>query len=183
MQAKGIQIVTLVGCGTMGPGIAQTFARAGLEVFLVDLSQKILEKGLQQIRENLDVFIELEVFSKNERNSILRRIHPTTDMESACRRADYFMEAIQEQLELKQKVHQQADTWCAAEVILSTNASNMKIEQIAAATKRPDRVVGTHWVNPPHIMQLVEIVKAPSTSQETVDTVRKLLEEIGKAPF
>lgn len=167
----------------MGPGIAQTFARAGLDVFLVDIRQDILESGLQRIKDNLDVFIELKIIDPHELEAILARIHTTTNMESACRQADYFMEVVPEVLEQKQRVHQQADKWCRPHVILSSNTSQMKISQIASATNRPELVVGTHWVNPPHIMQLVEIVKAEGTSDETVMTVRAFLKQIGKVPI
>jgi 3-hydroxybutyryl-CoA dehydrogenase len=125
----------------------------------------------------------MQVIDSRQAEDILARIHLTTDLESSCREADYFMEAVQEILDLKQKIHRQADEWCASHVILTSNASNIKVEQIASATKRPDRVVGTHWVNPPHIMQLVEIVKSPYSSQGTIETVYNLLQDIGKAPI
>jgi len=182
MNPQDIRKVTIIGAGTMGPGIAQTFSRAGLEVYLVDLRKEILDRAMQQIRDNLEIFVELDVMKASEVEPILKRIHPTTDMESACREADYFMEAVQEILELKQKIHQQADPWCRPEVIFVTNASTMKIEPIASVTQRKDRVIGTHWVNPPHIMQLVEVVRGESTSEETVKTVRDFLKKVGKAP-
>ncbi|NWF55967.1 MAG: 3-hydroxyacyl-CoA dehydrogenase family protein [Syntrophaceae bacterium] len=182
MDPKEINRVALVGSGTMGPGIAQTFARAGLEVFLVDIRQEILDKGMERIGENLDVFIELEVIKPGEKEAILGRIQPTTDMEFACRQADYFMEAVQEVLERKQQVHRQADQWCRPEVIFTTNASHMRMDPLAIATKRPDRFVGTHWVNPPHIMQLVEVVRGPSASEASIQTVYQFLKRVGKAP-
>ncbi|HXZ36436.1 MAG TPA: 3-hydroxyacyl-CoA dehydrogenase family protein [Thermodesulfobacteriota bacterium] len=182
MNAKEIKKVTLIGSGTMGPGIAQTFARAGLEVFLVDIKQEILDRGMDRIGDNLDVFIELEVIKPGEKEAILSRIHPTTDMEFACRQADYFMEAVQEILERKQQVHRQADHWCRPDVIFTTNASNMQMNPIASVTKRPDRFVGTHWVNPPHIMQLVEVVRGPLASEAAVETVYQFLKRVGKAP-
>ncbi|MBW2149004.1 MAG: 3-hydroxyacyl-CoA dehydrogenase family protein [Deltaproteobacteria bacterium] len=183
MDPSEIRHVALIGSGTMGAGIAQTFARAGIDVFMVDLSEDILERALQRIHDNLDVFVELEVIHSREKEATLSRIHTTTDIESACRKADYFMEVVQEVLEQKQMVLRQADEWCPPRIILASNTSHMRIDQLASATKRPDRVVGTHWVNPPHIMQLVEIVKGSATSQETVQTVRVLLESIGKAPI
>jgi 3-hydroxybutyryl-CoA dehydrogenase len=182
MDPMGIKRVTLIGSGTMGPGIAQTFAKAGLEVFLVDVKQEVLDRGMERVRDNLDVFIELEVIKPGDKEAILRRIHPTTDMEFACRQADYFMEAVQEILERKQQVHRQADQWCRPEVIFTTNASNMRMDPIASVTKRPDRFVGTHWVNPPHIMQLVEVVRGASASEEAVQTVYQFLMRVGKAP-
>jgi 3-hydroxybutyryl-CoA dehydrogenase len=183
MTHGAIRKVAIVGSGVMGPGIAQTFARGGLDVFLVDQNQEILGRGLRQIRENLDLFIEMEIIRSEQAEDVLSRIHPTTDLETACREADYFMEAVQEILDLKQQIHRQADEWCAPHVILASNASNIKIEQIASVTGRPDRVVGTHWVNPPHIMQLVEIVRSPYTSEGTIETVYNLLESVGKAPI
>jgi len=182
MNPADIKKVAVIGSGTMGPGIAQTFARAGREVFLVDLNEDILQRGLKDISNNLDVFVNMDIIKEHEKETILSRIHPSTDMERACRQVDYFMEVVPEIQELKQKIHRQADEWCPPHTILTSNASNMKIEKLASATRRPDRVIGTHWVNPPHIMQLVEVVKAESTSPETVETVKRFLESIGKAP-
>lgn len=182
MDPKEIKTVALVGAGTMGPGIALSFSKAGLEVFLVDLKTEILDRALEQIRDHLQVFLEHGVLAPSEVEPILGRIHPTTDMEAACRQADYFMEAVQEILELKQQVHRQADQWCRPGVILATNASTMRIEPIASATRRKERVIGTHWVNPPHIMQLVEVVRGDSTADETVQTVSEFLCRVGKAP-
>jgi 3-hydroxybutyryl-CoA dehydrogenase len=183
MDCRDLKKVALIGSGTMGPGIAQTFARAGLEVFLVDLHDRVLERGMKQVRANLDLFIELGIIPPQEKDPILARIHPTTDMENACRQADYFMEAVQEILEMKQKVFRQADEWCPSHALLTTNASSMKIDPIATVTRRPERVVGTHWVNPPHIMPLVEVVRGETASDETVETVRQFLTGIGKAPI
>ena len=183
MAQENFKTVTLVGCGTMGPGITQTFARAGLKVFMVDLNREILDRAMQKIQDQLNLFIELGVIREEDEGSILSRIHPTTDMEMACRQADYFMEVVPEVLEIKQRVHQQADQWCPPKTIQASNASGIKITSIAAATKRPDRVVGTHWVNPPHVMQLVEIVRGEATSEETIATVRAFLTRAGKAPI
>jgi len=183
MDQKDYKTATVVGCGTMGPGITQTFARAGLEVFMVDLRQEILDQAMKKIRDQLDLFIELDVISKKDKDPILSRIHPTTGMESACRQADYFMEVVPEVLEIKQKVHKQADQWCRPETIFASNASGISITAIGTATRRPGKVVGTHWVNPPHIMQLVEIVQGDTTTNETVTDVRAFLTRIGKAPI
>jgi len=183
MDQKDYKTVTVVGCGTMGPGITQTFARAGLKVFMVDLRQEVLDQAMKKIREQLDLFIELEVIQKKDKDPILARIHPITDMEAACRQADYFMEAVPEVLEIKQQVHKQADQWCRPETIFASNASGISITAIGTATRRPGKVVGTHWVNPPHIMQLVEIVQGDTTTNETVATVKAFLTRIGKAPI
>jgi 3-hydroxyacyl-CoA dehydrogenase len=183
MNQENFKTVTVVGCGTMGPGIAQTFSRAGLKVFMVDLKQDILDRAMRKIRDQLNLFIEMEVIRKKDMDLILSRIHPTTEMEMACRQADYFMEVVPEVLEIKQQVHQRADQWCPPQTIQASNASGIKITSIAAATKRSDRVVGTHWVNPPHIMQLVEVVKGDHTSDETTATVKAFLARIGKAPI
>ncbi|HSR10982.1 MAG TPA: 3-hydroxyacyl-CoA dehydrogenase family protein [Thermodesulfobacteriota bacterium] len=183
MTQENFKTVTLVGCGTMGPGIAQTFSRAGLNVYMVDLKQEVLDNAIAKIKDQLNLFVELNVMRESEKAPVLSRIHPTTDMEAACRKADYFMEAVQEVLELKQQVHKKADEWCPPDTIFASNASGIKIAAIASATRRPDRVVGTHWVNPPHIMQLVEIVKGETTSDATVATVKAFLTRVGKAPI
>jgi len=183
MDSKSIRNVVVVGSGTMGPGIAMTFARAGLSVSLVDIQKEILEKGLEKIRSYLELFAELEVIQKREKVPIFSRVRATTDLESACRQADYFMEAVPEILEVKQEVFHRADQWCPKDTILTSNASNMKVEPIASVTARPERVVVTHWVNPPHIIQLVEIARGPSTAEETIQTVRGFLTRIGKTPI
>ncbi len=183
MSQENFKTVTVVGCGTMGPGITQTFSRAGLDVFMVDLNQEILDRAMGKIEDQLNLFLEMEVIPRKDKKAVLSRIHPTTDMEKACRQADYFMEVVPEVLEIKQQVHKQADQWCPPQTIQASNASGIKITAIASATKRPDRVVGTHWVNPPHIMQLVEIVQGETTSESTVSTVRSFLTRVGKAPI
>jgi len=183
MDARSIRNVVVVGSGTMGPGIALTFARAGLNVFLVDLRREILEKGLEKIRSYLEVFAELSVIRKEDPDAILSRIQTTTDLEEACGKADYFMEAVPEVLEVKQDVFRQADRWCPKGTILASNASNMRVAPIALVTGRPERVLVTHWVNPPHIIQLVEIAVGTSTSDDTVQTVREFLTRAGKAPI
>jgi len=183
MDARSIRNVVVVGSGTMGPGIALTFARAGLNVFLVDLRREILEKGLEKIRSYLEVFAELSVIRKEDPDAILSRIQTTTDLEEACGKADYFMEAVPEVLEVKQDVFRQADRWCPKGTILASNASNMRVAPIALVTGRPERVLVTHWVNPPHIIQLVEIAVGTSTSDDTAQTVREFLTRAGKAPI
>jgi 3-hydroxybutyryl-CoA dehydrogenase len=183
MAQNAFRTVTVVGCGTMGPGITQTLARAGLKVFMIGRRQESIDQALNKIQEQLDLFIELEVIQTNEKERILSRICPGTDMEAACRQADYFMEVVPEILEVKQRVHNQADQWCPPETILASNASGISITAIAGATRRPGKVVGTHWVNPPHIMQLVEIVRGDTTTNETVADARAFLTRIGKAPI
>jgi 3-hydroxyacyl-CoA dehydrogenase len=183
MDSKSIQNVVVAGSGTMGPGIAMTFARAGLSVSLVDIRKGILEKGWEKIRSYLDLFAELGVIQQEDKEPILSRVRTSTDLEKACKQADYFMEAVPEILEVKQEVFRLADRWCPQGTILTSNASNMKVEPIASVTGRPERVVVTHWVNPPHIMQLVEIARGPSTTEETIQTVRGFLTRVGKAPI
>ena len=183
MYSKDIRNVVVVGSGTMGPGIAMTFARAGLSVSLVDIRKEILEKGREKIRSYLDLFAELGVIQQQDKEPILSRIRTSTDLENACKQADYFMEAVPEILEVKQEVFRIADRWCPQGTILTSNASNMKVEPIASVTGRPERVVVTHWVNPPHIIQLVEIARGPSTAEETIQTVRGFLTRVGKAPI
>jgi 3-hydroxybutyryl-CoA dehydrogenase len=182
MKASEIKNVAVVGYGVMGSGIAQVFAQEGLQVSLVYRNDRKLEKALQQIRDNLELFVEMGILKKDEPDKVLGFIHPTKDMEAACCQCNYMTEAVPEVMETKQEILHQAEKWCPENAILAANTSSLSIEQIASATKRPELVVGTHWVMPAHIMQLVEVVRGPKTSSETISITRDLMERIGKVP-
>lgn len=179
MKAGEIKSVVVIGNGAMGSGIAQTFAQAGIEVSLVGRSEASLERAFQRIRDNLKLFVEMGIL-KEESDKVLELIHPTVDMESACRRAQYLTEAVPEIMEVKQRLFQQVDRWCLESTILASCTSTLSIEEIGSATRRPDRIIGTHWVKPAQIVQLVEIVLSPKTSKRTLSITKDLLERIGK---
>ncbi len=182
METAGIKNVVLLGNGIMSQGMAQVFAQAGMEVSLVGRRDDSLQTAMQKIADNLDLFVEMNILSKAESEKAIRRIHPTKDVESACRNAHYLTEALPEEMTLKQRFFRQADKWCPENVILSSCTSSLSIEQIASVTNRPEKVLGNHWVNPAQIMQLVEVVRGPQTSDETVNFSINLLKQIGKVP-
>ena len=181
MNLDSIRIVAVLGAGTMGNGIAHVFARCGFHVILRDVEQHFLDRGLETIAKNLDREVRKGKFAEAEKPSILARIQPVTKLE-AISRADFAVEAIPEQLELKRKVLAEADRALRPEVILATNTSSISVTVLAAATQRPDLCIGMHFMNPVPMMPLVEVIRALQTSQETFETTMKLCEKLEKKP-
>jgi len=180
MQSGKIGTVAVVGNEEMGIGIAQTFARGGVEVWLIGRSEDKLRRAMLRMRDNLGLFIEMGLMTGAESEKLLARVHPTTDMEAACRKVQYLTEAIPEIMAVKQDLFRKADQWCPEGAILASCTSTLSIEEIASATRRPERVVGTHWVKPAHIIELVEMIRSPQTSEETLAATKSLLESVGK---
>src|SRR6202790_176027 len=162
----------------MGNGIAHVFARCGFQVILRDVEQRFLDRGLETISNNLDREIRKGKFAGAEKPSILARIQPVTKLE-AISRADFAVEAIPEQLELKRQVLAEADRALRPEVILATNTSSISVAVLAAATQRPDRVIGMHFMNPVPMMPLVEVIRALQTSPGTLKTTMEFTERLG----
>ena len=177
-----IKRVVVVGAGTMGHGIAQVFARFGREVNLVDADEIILATAIDRIHTNLKLQVEFEMIAPSEVEPTLRRIHTSTDLASAAAQADWAVEAIVENLQVKHEVFRILDAQCAAHAILATNTSGLPITKIASATQRPAQVIGTHFVNPANVLPLVEVIKGEQTSMETVEFTRALLTALGKKP-
>jgi 3-hydroxybutyryl-CoA dehydrogenase len=177
MSTKGL--VGVVGAGTMGSGIAQTFAAAGFPVVLRDISGAALERGLKVICGSADRMVARGKLSTADRNAMLGRITTTTDLRSLAR-ADLVVEAVIESLPVKTEVFGELDGLCSPETIFATNTSSISVTRIAAASKRPARVVGMHFFNPVPVMQLVEVVQALQTSDETCERIVALCAEIGK---
>jgi 3-hydroxybutyryl-CoA dehydrogenase len=176
-----IRTVAVLGAGTMGNGIAHVFARCGYNVILRDVDQRFLDRALDTISKNLDREVRKGKFAEAEKPSILARIDPVTKIE-AISRADFAIEAVPEQLELKREVLVEADRVLRAEAILATNTSSISVTVLAAATQRPDRVIGMHFMNPVPMMPLVEVIRALQTSNATFETTMKLCEKLGKKP-
>jgi 3-hydroxybutyryl-CoA dehydrogenase len=176
-----IRSVAVLGAGTMGNGIAHVFARCGYNVILRDVDQRFLDRALDTISKNLDREVRKGKFAEAEKPSILARIDPVTKIE-AISRADFAIEAVPEQLELKREVLVEADRVLRAEAILATNTSSISVTVLAAATQRPDRVIGMHFMNPVPMMPLVEVIRALQTSNATFETTMKLCEKLGKKP-
>ena len=151
------QQLTIVGAGGMGSGIAQKFAMQGIAVDLVDLSADILARSLDQIRRNLETLIEGQYLSREKADQVLPRIRPIPDLHAAGN-SRFVLEAVNENLELKKKVFRQLDEICPAETVLASNTSSLSISSIASATRRRERVIGCHWINPPYLIPLVDVV-------------------------
>lgn len=177
-----IRNVAVIGAGTMGHSLAQVFAQAGYPVWLNDVKDEILDRARKLIASNLDTLIELGNVEKSQKEPILQRVHTTANLEEAGKSADFVIEAIVEDQAAKKEMFSRLDRICPPGAILASNTSYMDIFKFVE-TKRPERVLITHWFAPPHIVPLVEIVKGPQTSQETVDLVKALMVKVEKKPI
>ncbi|GGG57132.1 3-hydroxyacyl-CoA dehydrogenase family protein [Epilithonimonas arachidiradicis] len=174
--------IVVIGAGTMGNGIAHTFAQSGFQVSLVDVKQDNLDKALKTITTNLDRIIAKGNLTEEEKAKTLGNITTFTDLKEAAPNADLIVEAATENLDLKLKIFKQIDELAPQNCILATNTSSISITQIAAATKRPEKVIGMHFMNPVPIMKLVEIIKGYSTSKDTFDMIFEMSKQLGKVP-
>jgi len=173
--------IVIVGAGEMGRGIAQKFAMQGMAVDLVDLTPDILKRSLDQVRENLKVLVEAKFLSEDQAGLVMPRIRCFSDLECA-HDADFVLESVSENLQSKLEMFARLDGICSAKTILATNTSSLSISKIASATRRPDRVLGCHWVSPPYLIPLVEVVRGNDTSQETLDYCVELMKRVGVVP-
>lgn len=174
--------VAVIGAGTMGNGIAHTFAQFDYKVQLIDVSQTSLDRGMATITKNLDRMVAKEKISEEDKARTLGNITTYTSLEEGVEYASLVVEAATENVNLKLKIFQDLDKLCPDDTILATNTSSISITQIAAATSRPDMVIGMHFMNPVPIMKLVEIIKGYNTSQETYDTVADISKKLNKVP-
>ncbi len=174
--------ITVIGAGTMGNGIAHVFAQNGFAVSLFDISEQSLEKGINTISKNLDRMIAKGVMSEDEKSSTLGNIATFTKMETAVAEADLVIEAASENIDIKLSIFKQLDAATKPSCILSTNTSSISITKIAAATGRPDKVIGMHFMNPVPIMKLIEIIRGYSTSNETTNTIVAMSQKLSKVP-
>ncbi|WP_421812119.1 3-hydroxyacyl-CoA dehydrogenase family protein [Flagellimonas sp.] len=174
--------IAVIGAGTMGNGIAHVFAQNGYKVNLVDIAQASLDKGLATITKNLDRMIAKEVIDEAKKDATLANIVTYTDLKDGVSNTDLVVEAATENLDIKLKIFEDLDVICKAETILATNTSSISITQIGAATKRPEKVIGMHFMNPVPIMKLVEIIRGYSTSDEVTETIMELSKKLGKTP-
>jgi 3-hydroxybutyryl-CoA dehydrogenase len=174
--------IAVIGGGTMGNGIAHTAAAAGLQVTLIDVGKEILDRAMKTISSNLQRGVEKGKMSAEEKSATLGRINATTDT-SLVSEADIVIEAIIENLGAKTSLFGQLDTLTRPECILASNTSSISITKIAAATKRPDKVIGMHFMNPVPVMQLVEVIRGIATSDETYRLVEELSKKMGKTPI
>ncbi|MFG6687723.1 3-hydroxyacyl-CoA dehydrogenase family protein [Mariniflexile sp. HNIBRBA6329] len=174
--------IAVIGAGTMGNGIAHTFAQSGFNVNLIDISEASLKKGLATIAKNLDRMVAKETIMESKKEETLQNISTFTSIIEGVKHVDLVVEAATENIDLKLNIFKQLDEACAKETILATNTSSISITQIAAATSRPDQVIGMHFMNPVPIMPLVEIIRGYNTSDAVTKTIMALSETLGKIP-
>ena len=174
--------VAVIGAGTMGNGIAHTFAQNGYKVQLIDVSRASLDRGLATIAKNLDRMVAKEKISEDDKLKTLNNITTFTDLESGVKYASLVVEAATENLDLKLKIFRDLEAFCPDDTIMASNTSSISITEIAAVTTRPDMVIGMHFMNPVPVMKLVEIIKGYSTSDQTYNTVAEISEKLGKTP-
>ena len=174
--------IAVIGAGTMGNGIAHVIAQNGYKTNLIDISQEALDKGLITIGKNLDRMVAKELITEDVKKSTLGNIATYTILADGVKKVDLVIEAATENTTLKLKIFRELDAICEPTTILATNTSSISITQIAAATKRADKVIGMHFMNPVPIMQLVEIIRGYSTSNEVTKTIMDLSMALGKTP-
>lgn len=173
--------IFVLGAGTMGAGIVQAFAQKGYEVIVRDIKQEFVDRGLAGINKSLSKLVAKGKITEEVKEEVLSRISGTTDMNLAAD-CDLVVEAAVENMDIKKQIFAELDTICKEEAILASNTSSLSITEVAAATKRPDKVIGMHFFNPAPVMKLVEVIRGMATSQETFDKVKELSESIGKTP-
>ena len=172
----------VIGAGTMGNGIAQVAARAGFDVVMRDVGQEFLARGMTSIDKSLQRDVNKERLSKDEKRAIMARIKTTTDI-GALSEAVIVVEAVNEDLKVKIEVFRSLDEVTKTDAILASNTSSISITKLGAITKRPDKVIGMHFMNPVPVMKLVEIIRGAATSDETYEKARALAEKLGKTPL
>lgn len=174
--------VAVIGAGTMGNGIAHTFAQSGFKVQLIDVSQAALDRGMATIAKNLDRMVAKERITEADKNETLGNITTYTSLKEGVEYASLVVEAATENLDLKLKIFRDLDELCSEDTILATNTSSISITQIAAVTSRPEMVIGMHFMNPVPIMKLVEIIRGYNTTDEVTNTIMELSKTLGKTP-
>ncbi len=177
-----MKTIAVIGAGTMGNGIAHVFAQNGFQVHLIDIAQASLDKGLATITKNLDRMLSKASITEDDKESTLSNISTFTNLREGVLKVDLVVEAATENLDLKLRIFKDLDEVCDANTILATNTSSISITQIAAATQRPENVIGMHFMNPVPIMKLVEIIRGYSTSDEITKTIMELSAKLGKTP-
>lgn len=181
MKLDDIKKVTIIGSGTMGNGIAQVFALKGFDVNLVDIKQKFLDRAVATLTTSLDRMVKKEKINEDDKKAALARINTTTDMKVA-KDSQLVIEAVTEELEMKLKLWRDLEGICGPDTIFASNTSSLPITKLAAVTKRPDKYIGMHFMNPVPMMKLVELIRGMATSDETCALISDLTKKLGKVP-
>ncbi|MDE0327166.1 MAG: 3-hydroxyacyl-CoA dehydrogenase family protein [Candidatus Poribacteria bacterium] len=182
MTIHNISRIAVIGAGLMGHGIAQEFASAGYHVRLHDVTDEHLQTARTQIEKNLGVLAENAIIEKGSIPSTLQRIQTATELATVAENADFVVEAVTENLPLKQQIFEELDAICPPHTILASNTTALMPSQIGVNAKRKDQILNTHYFNPPYLIPLVELIRSPDTSDETVSVAFELLTAIGKTP-
>ena len=182
MQVDDVQRVTVLGAGNMGHGIAEVAALAGYDVVMRDIKKEFVQNGYEQIEWSLDKLAEKERISAEEADAALRRVDPIVDLETAVSDADVVIEAVPEQMAIKKDVYGDLEEHAPERAVFATNTSSLSITELSEVTNRPERFCGMHFFNPPVRMQLVEVISGAHTSDETMDLIEGLAENMGKTP-
>ena len=180
MKEEGIERVAVIGAGLMGFGVATEFARFGYQVSIHNTKEETSKRAMEQISEALDVMVETELMTSDEAKAAYGRLRPTTDIADAATGADFVHESVPEQLSLKQEVFARLDELCPPPVILATNTSGFRVTDIASVTKHPERVIATHYFQPPHFVPLVEVVGGEKTDRGVVEQTARILRGLRK---
>ena len=167
----------------MGHGIAEMLALTRHEVIMIDINDELLQKAKEKIKWSLDKFVEKKRIRREDADAALARVTTTTSYEQACKNIDLAIEAVPENMELKKKIFVTIDSFAPSHALLASNTSTLSITEMGQATKRPDKVAGMHFFNPPQLMTLVEVIKGAETSQETITTLTELAKKLGKTPI
>ena len=174
--------IAVIGAGTMGNGIAHTFAQSGYEVSLIDISADSLQRAMNTIEKNLDRMLKREKISEDDKQNTLDKITTFTSMNDGVAGVDLVVEAATENMDIKLKIFSQLDELCGENVILASNTSSISITKIASVTNRPDKVIGMHFMNPVPVMKLVEIIRGYATSNEVTVQIMQLSRDLKKSP-
>jgi 3-hydroxybutyryl-CoA dehydrogenase len=174
--------IAVIGSGTMGNGIAHLFAQNGFKVSLIDVSAEALKKGLHTIEKNLDRQVAKETITEAIKKSAMANISTSTDIKSGVKEADLVVEAATENADLKLRIFKDLDEVCHANTLLASNTSSISITKIASATRRPEKVIGMHFMNPVPVMKLVEVIRGYSTAPEVTEEIMELARTLGKIP-
>ncbi len=177
----GVERITVLGAGLMGHGIAQVAAQVGkYDVNLRDIEQRFVDSGMSMMKESLNRFVKKGQLSEETMKTVLGRVHPMLDLKESVSNADLIVEAAPESLELKKAIFREVDAYAPAHAIIASNTSSVSITEMASVTKRPERVCGMHFFNPPQLMKLVEVIRGARTSDETVQTVLEVAHNMEK---
>lgn len=174
--------IAIIGSGTMGNGIAHVFSQFGYKVSLIDIKQELLDKALSTISKNLERQVAKGILTEEQKKSTLHNISTFLNMEEGVRNADMVVEAATENTELKLNIFRQLDSFCKPEAILASNTSSISITKIASATKRADKVIGMHFMNPVPVMKLVEVIRGYATSSSVTEKIMEVSRKLGKVP-